>query len=668
MKPRPSARRGHAPRFDALEAKTLLTVGSTGLWPLPNPGADSSIFVKFQPSATTVEEQAALNGLRASVATTYPDGSELIDLGAGIAPGDAVKRLSSDAFVNYAAVDATIHIAAAQVVPNDPQVSQQWALDQANGVNIDATSAWGITTGSVSTIVAVIDTGIDLNNPDFAGKVWTNPNTAADAASGYVNDIHGWNFVSNNNNVQDDNGHGSHVSGILGALGNNSYGVAGVDWNVQIMPLKFLDANGNGTTDNAVTAIYFAVGHGAKVINASWGGQGISQPLEAAIQYADQHGVTFVTAAGNDGTDNDLSPSYPASYALPNELSVAAIDESGNLASYSNYGAGTVNLAAPGSDIVSDVPTSIDPSGLATYSGTSMSTAYVSGVAALLYGLDPNLTAEQVVQRIDSTTKQLPSLAGKTISGGIVDAYNAITGTTTGPAAGPVAAGTPVLVPGASTAAQVRSSILASDEFFVGHGASPQGFITGLYEDLLGRVPDAAGLDFWVNVYDSGTTSRYQIAYDILTSPEGRLTEVAHWFQNDLGRTESLDQLKADPGVSGWAGLLLAGIGDNTVEGYILSSAEYLTKNGSSPDPVIAGLYQTVNDRTPSATEDTAWAGLLLDGFQPYVVIRYFQGTPEAADTEVARWFETDLGRAESIAQLKADPGVQAWGAELGDF
>ena len=229
--------------------------------------------------------------------------------------------------------------------------------------------------------------------------------------------------MNNTPNISDNNGHGSHVTGILGALGNNGYGIAGVEWNAQIMPVKILGANGSGTTQAAVSGIYFAVNHGARVINASWGGSQYSQAMLNAISYADSKGVVFVTAAGNNGLDNDASvANYPANYHLPNELVVAAVDSSGNLASFSDYGVHTVDVAAPGVNIFSTVP-----GGYATYSGTSMATAFVTAVVALVEGLHPELTAPEVVQWIDATVKPLPSLQGTTISGGMVDAYNAVT-------------------------------------------------------------------------------------------------------------------------------------------------------------------------------------------------------------------------------------------------
>jgi subtilisin family serine protease len=305
------------------------------------------------------------------------------------------------------------------LIPNDPQFKLQWGLKDSSNTSIDAPQAWTRTTGSSATIVAVLDTGIDLNNPEFAGRLWTNPDTSG--SDGYPGDVHGWNFVAGNSNIQDDNGHGTHVVGILAATGNNGVGVAGVDWNAQIMPLKVLDASGNGNDAAIVSAIDFAVQHGARVINASWGGGPPSQTVEGAISYAGSQGVVFVTAAGNNGTNDDTTPFYPASYHLPNEIAVAAINQAGGLASFSDFGARTVALAAPGVNILSTVP-----GGYAYESGTSMATPYVSGVVALVASLYPSDTAAQLVQQVLSTAKPLPALAGKTTTGGIVDAARAV--------------------------------------------------------------------------------------------------------------------------------------------------------------------------------------------------------------------------------------------------
>ena len=600
----------------------------------------TDFFVQFKSTVSARLTNVVIRAVGGSVTQTYPDGTKLVEVANHAAVDRAVQRLSRSPLVVYSQANTAIKVAAA-VYPNDPTFGYAWGLNNANDVDIDAPEAWGITTGNPYTIVAVLDTGIDLSNPDLASRIWTNPYN--DAASGYPYDIHGWNFVANNNNVQDNNGHGTFVSGIIAAAGNNGTGIAGVAWNVQILPIKFLDANGVGSTDRAVSAIYYAVNHGAKVINASWGGIDFTQPLRDAVAYANAHNVVFVSAAGNEGTNNDSTPSYPASLRLPNELSVAAVDSIGRLPSFSNYGPRTVDLAAPGVSILGDYPIAFSANGLQVLSGTSMSTAYVSGVAALLAGAHPELSAAQLVQRINATAKPLPGLAGKVITGGIVDAYRAL----------------------GSTDSEIQAKILGSDEFYAHQEGTVTGFVTALYRDLLDRNPDQGGLAAWSNLITSSIVTRSEVAAAILTSPEARATEVAGFYQSDLGRTASINILKSDPGVLGWVQLINAGVSPQSVETFILSSPEYLRAHGASPPTVVAGWYQDVMGRPADAGGLTVWSNFLWSGATPVSVIQGFQNTTEAKVTRVARYFSRYLGRPSTLAGLKADSGVAAFGANL---
>ncbi len=636
-------------------------MGSIGPAPLAS-SVTSSILVRFIPAASDLQKQTAIQSVGGVLQTVYPNELTLIQLGTDSKVTSAIQRLDASPIVVYAQPDMVIHSDAIPVIPTKPTFPYSYGLNNANNVDIDAPEAWSITTGNPSTIVAVLDSGLDLSNPDFANRIWTNPRN--DAAQGYPNDIHGWNFVGNNNNVSDDNGHGTHVTSLIAAAGTNGTGVVGVDWNAQIMPIKFLDSNGNGTTDRAVSAIIFAVNHGAKVINASWGGLNSSQPLNDAIAYANAHNVVFVTAAGNDGTSNDFFPSYPASFRQPNELSVASVDSNGLLPSFSNYGGQSVDIAAPGVDILGDYPKNLSSNGLQVLSGTSMSTAYVSGVVALLAGAHPEYTATQLVQRIDATAKPLPGLAGKIITGGIVDAYYALASNP--PAAtGVTTAGGVPLSAGSATDAVVQATIMASDEFLSSHGGTAQGFVTGLYLDILDRSPDPGGLAYWTGLSQSGTSTRFDIASAILGSSEAEVTRVALWYQNDLGRSTSIASLKNDPGVLIWAQALNAGFSAETVEAVILSSPEYLLAHGASPPGVAAGLYQTLDGRAAEPAGQTAWANLLWGGAAPFSVVRSFQNSPESRDTKVARWYTSYLGRTTSLSTLKLDPGVQSFASAL---
>jgi subtilisin family serine protease len=340
-----------------------------------------------------------------------------------MATSPACRRAARRADLRVEALDDRLMLstsglpAVAPTYPTDPQFSQQWGLNNPSDVDIDAPEAWTVTTGSASTIVAIVDSGIDLRNPDLAGRLWVNP-----SASRRGRTVYGWNFVNNNGNVQDQFGHGTHVAGVIAAAADNRKGIVGVDWNAKIMPLKTLAADGSGSLANAAAAIRFAVDHGARVINASWGSDLPDDALYDAIAYADQKGVVVVTAAGNEGANSDVVPIYPASYDLPNILVVAALDPSGGLASFSNYGLHSVDLAAPGVSIYSTYP----PRTYGLLSGTSMAVPYVTGVVSLLAGLHPDWSAEQLVQRVLATVKPLPGLAGKTVTGGIVDAAQAV--------------------------------------------------------------------------------------------------------------------------------------------------------------------------------------------------------------------------------------------------
>ncbi|MFL5340207.1 MAG: S8 family serine peptidase [Gemmataceae bacterium] len=401
----------------------------------------------------------------ATPGTTLPGqnlGDDLyrITLSPGQSVAAAISFYDSLANVRYAQPDYVVRLAA---TPSDPSFSSQWGLNNTGqsggtaGIDIGASAAWNVSTGTGRTIVAVIDTGIDLTHPDLAANIWTNPHvnplTGHDSFNGLTDDIHGWNYVANNNNVSDDNGHGTHVAGIIGAVGNNSTGVAGVDWHVQIMPLKFLDSTGTGSLSNAILALNYAVANGATVVNNSYsGGNYFYQAFYDAIANARSHGVIFVAAAGNDGRNTDGNPIYPADYQLDNVLSVAAIDRNGNLAPFSNYGAQSVDLGAPGVSITS----TYKGEGYATMSGTSMAAPFVTGAVALLRDLHPSWSYQQIVNQILATTDADPTLMGKTETGGRLDLAKAV-GANNPPPPTP----TPTPMPQTTTTVFSRDPILA---------------------------------------------------------------------------------------------------------------------------------------------------------------------------------------------------------------
>jgi subtilisin family serine protease len=437
--------------------------------------------------------------------TAPPSLSGANDLGFGLysvplPPGITVPQALS-IYGNMPGVDLATpdYSVSADVFPNDPSFNALWGMNNIGqsggtaGADIDATSAWNVTTGTGRTIVAVIDTGMDYNHPDLYLNVWINqadipsavrsrlvdvngdgiisfrdlndprnigpgkitdlngdgridagdilmPVSQGGWSTGPSDDLIGWDYANNDNNPMDDNGHGTHVAGTIGAVGNNGIGVAGVDWDVQIMPLKFLGADGSGYLSGAVSALYYAVAHGARVSNNSYGGGTYYAAMATAIANARAAGHIFVAAAGNSGANNGVSPSYPASYNYDNVLAVAATDRNNQLASFSNYGS-MVDLAAPGVSILSTTPNST----YAYYSGTSMATPHVTGAVALLWDLHPDWSYGQVINRILSTVDQLPSLAGKVATSGRLDVGRAIVGS--GPAWVPGTTPLPTLPP-----------------------------------------------------------------------------------------------------------------------------------------------------------------------------------------------------------------------------
>lgn len=301
--------------------------------------------------------------------------------------------------------------------PNDPSFSSLWGMTR-----INAPQAWDRTTGSRSIIVGVIDTGVDYNHPDLAANIWRNTREIAgngidDDGNGFRDDVRGWDFANNDSDPMDDQGHGTHVAGTIGAVGNNRVGVAGVAWNVQIMPLKFMrptaDGRATGSTLDAIRAINYGVANGARILNNSWGGGGYDTALNNAIANARSRGVIFVASAGNDANNNDTRPSYPANYDQDNVISVAATDSADRLASFSNYGRSTVDIAAPGVGIYSTAR----GGGYTTMSGTSMAAPHVSGAAALVWSQNPSMSYSQVINALYSSSDVISGLT-TTVAGG----------------------------------------------------------------------------------------------------------------------------------------------------------------------------------------------------------------------------------------------------------
>ena len=394
------------------------------------------ILVRFARGVPLAAKAAAHARLGAHSVRSYAsvDGLHLVKLPKTISVKEAIKLYQQRPDVLYAEPNYIVHTL---VTPNDPGFGLLWGLEnsgQTGGTpdaDIDAASAWGLTTGSASVVVAVIDTGIDYTHPDLANNMFRNTadcdaNGVDDDGNGVVDDCYGINTYNNTADPMDDNGHGSHVSGTIGAAGSNGVGVVGVNWDVQLMACKFLGAGGSGSTDGAVACLNYVAlmkDRGVNIIatNNSWGGDAFSQSLYDAIDALRQRGILFIAAAGNAGADNNTGLFYPASYYLPNVIAVAATTETDGLASFSNYGKQTAHLGAPGTNIVSTTPGDT----YATLSGTSMATPHVTGVAALLKAQDPSRDWRAIRNLILAGGDDRASLTD-TITGKRLNAYGAL--------------------------------------------------------------------------------------------------------------------------------------------------------------------------------------------------------------------------------------------------
>jgi len=451
-----SATRGMG--LESLEDRRLLAVAY----------ADGELLVQYDPSASS----AIRDGLRSLVRGRA---AELIETVAMRAVGDpAIERLKLDAGVSVEAAVAALRnrpgvISASPnwkvtraAVSNDPYYttsSRLWGMygdDQPTASGPSGTTsqfgsqaekAWAAGfTGSTSVVVGIVDEGVDISHPDLAANIWVNPYEISgdgvdNDGNGYVDDINGWDFYYNDNTVYDagEDDHGTHVAGTIGGVGGNGVGVAGVNWNVTMISTKFLGPGG-GYTSDAVRALDYLTDlktrHGINIVasNNSWGGGGYSQPLHDAINRAAKADILFVAAAGNSAANNDVTANYPSNYSTlaststesaasyEGVIAVAALTSTGGLASYSSYGATTVDIAAPGSGINSTVPNS----GYASYNGTSMATPHVTGAVALYASVYPDASAAAIRAAILSTARPTSSVAGRTVTGGRLDVAAAL--------------------------------------------------------------------------------------------------------------------------------------------------------------------------------------------------------------------------------------------------
>ena len=392
--------------------------------------------VQFRPGVTMTAVRGAAVGADAAVLREITsrgasgNGRLLVVQSTTATTAELVKAFSADARVQFVEPDYILH---AEATPDDTRFAELWGMQQ-----ISAPGAWDVTTGASSVVIADIDTGVDYAHPDLAANMWHNTaetpgNGIDDDGNGYADDIYGIDAANGDSDPMDDHGHGTHTSGTVAAVGNNGVGVAGVAWQAQIMALKFLNSAGSGSTSNAIACINYAIAQDAAgvdvaAINASWGGAPYSEGLRTAINAAAARGIAFVASAGNGGDDqlgddNDSTPQYPASYDCANIIAVAATDDSDALAYFSNYGATSVDLAAPGVSILSTTG-----SGYESWKGTSMAAPHVTGAIALCAAEFPAETMSLRIARVLNGVDSVAGLSGKTTSGGRLNVQTTLSG------------------------------------------------------------------------------------------------------------------------------------------------------------------------------------------------------------------------------------------------
>jgi len=460
-----------------------------------------------------------------------------------------IGELSARFDVAYAEPNYIVH---ADLIPNDPNFSSLWGLRNTGqiingvpgtpGADISATSAWDISTGSRANVVAVVDTGIDYTHPDLSANVWSAPTSFTVTIGGQTITCaagsHGFNAITNTCDPLDDNNHGSHVSGTIGAVGNNGVGVAGVNWVASIMGSKFLNASGSGTTANAINAIEFTIqakqifgaNANVRVLSNSWGGGGFSQALLDEITRANANNMLFVAAAGNNASNNDTTAFYPANYNAPNVVAVAATNNNDQLASFSNFGRNTVHLGGPGVDVRS---TTIGNT-YSFFSGTSMATPHVSGAAALVLSVC-SLDTAGLKNNLLNNVDPISSLSGLTVTGGRLNVNNAIRACSAPPTPNFSLSITPssqTVTQGASTSYTVT--------------VTPSGGFTGTVTFSASGLPAGASASFNPPSVNTSGSSTMTVTTSAST-PTGTYPLIITGASGSLQRTTSVTLVVANP-------------------------------------------------------------------------------------------------------------------------
>jgi len=554
------------------------------------------ILVKFKKNIPSSEITTIYDRLNTEVISTISD----VDIQRiKVPPGESIesmlKKFNEMPEVEYVEPNVLFHVQF--TTPNDPNFHSLWGLNQYNDIDIDAPEAWDSHTGD-TIIIADIDTGVDYGHEDLAANIWVNeneiPNNGVDDdLNGYIDDYYGWDFFNNDNDPMDDHGHGTHTAGTIAAVGNNGIGVTGVNWQARVMSLKFMDSRGWGTSSAAAQAILYASSMGAKVANNSWGCLGsscFSQTLRDAIEVANQREMLFVAAAGNSDNDNDVTPAYPCSYDNDNVICVAATDRTDQKASFSNDGASTVDLAAPGVNILSTVPTGTcslcSPSGYRSLNGTSMAAPHVSGAVALIMANSPALSLGEVKRNLFSSVES-SSVVTKTR--GRLNLNNSINLNYFLTTREPI-----VRVPaGQSTDTVINISYLDEYDTQVNVNIStpPTGLTAEIDSNILSPISGSTNLT--INSTVGMTAGKYDIIISG-TSTDGlgttRITTLTVVVETDLSLTEIISPNQGQVGkwikVTDTAANLGTGNADDIIIHYFLSS-----------DPVITASDIPIGDR-----------------------------------------------------------------------
>jgi thermitase len=412
----------------SLLALVLLSTAAVPASAAAGPAASGQLLVGFKQGASKSQQQEILAALKGRLAKRF-DGIKggrltLVKPRSGIALALLRKRLANHPGVAYAEPDY-YQFSHATKAPNDPLYPLQWPVaDSPDGHDIDAPTAWAQRTSCAK--VAIVDTGIDTDHPDLVANLYKSKdkpnNNKDDDKNGYVDDTYGYNAIKGKGSGEDDNGHGTHVAGIVAGRANDALGVSGICWSAKLLPVKFMNAKGKGSTSDAIAAIQYAVKKGFKIVNGSFGSSSKSSALHDVVDYAQDHKVLLVFAAGNNGQNIDKHPEYPAAYTDSNILAVAATTDEDQLASFSNWGSTGVDVAAPGDSVLSTYL----GGGYKVLSGTSMAAPYAAGLAALLRKQESDATYGQLRKAIREKVDKPPALKGKVVYNGRINAWKAL--------------------------------------------------------------------------------------------------------------------------------------------------------------------------------------------------------------------------------------------------